>query len=127
MTAEKPLILVVDDLFLWHAEFERVLGEEYEVHCATTAAEARVLLREHQYAAIIMDGKLGRGDPEETTVQLTRDVRQAGFAGPIFAASALPSLKARQLEAGCSHELDKGSGNWLQRLIDALSRNPTTT
>jgi len=104
----KPKILIVEDDPTWQCLYQQGL-DGFEVLSATSVAVARDLFREHagDVAVIVLDGYMGVDALERTTLQFAKDVRMAGFEGPMFASSGDPHLSSQLMEAGCTHRASK--------------------
>ena len=107
-------LLIVEDLeetqVLWREHIEFAFGDSVEVRSAYTLPEAKALFFEalgkgKNWHAIVMDACLGGSKPN--TFGLVREIREAGFRGPMIAVSGDPKLRATLMDVGCSHEAEK--------------------
>ncbi len=85
-------ILVVDSTELMLKLIVEILSAAHEVSGVSTDAEARELLRTGSFDAFILGGLYKDGGSEHTSCRLTFDIRESGFAGPMFASSALEPM-----------------------------------
>jgi CheY-like chemotaxis protein len=113
-----PKILIVEDKRRWQDIYAKGLEGIGEPLPAYSLDEARELFSKHTHdiRAIIMDGCLTSGTPD--TPPLVREIRAAGFIGPIIAASATHNKML--LESGCDHSAPFGDNESIPQLIKAL-------
>ncbi|MBY0309902.1 hypothetical protein K2Q16_02015 [Patescibacteria group bacterium] len=104
-------LLVVEDDLTWWIFLQHELGKKFDIQLASTIHTARArLANSGPYDGIVMDGYLVR----ENTLALIVDIRNDGYAGPLFAFSSDREMRKKQMESGCSHELPKEEpGKWL--------------
>lgn len=69
---ELPIVLVVDDEIRSQESLKRLLSEEFEVLCASSPAEAEVLLEQEMVHAILCDQRM----PSGTGVEFLKSVRE---------------------------------------------------
>jgi CheY-like chemotaxis protein len=108
MSAEKPLVLVVDDFAAGRelcAEYLAFRG--YEVATAIDGAEAVAKARELLPAVILMDLSLPEVDGWEATRILRADERTRRIKIVALTAHALESERERALDAGCDEVITK--------------------
>lgn len=100
-------ILIAEDDDTYRQRYVRNLRGKFKVLEAVTVEEARQLFRQHHrhIAGVIMDGRLGGN--ELNTLDLIKEIRGAGWAGKMVAASTSGHYRKKMLEAGCNAESAK--------------------
>ena len=120
----RPVILIVEDSPDVGRAYERRL-QGCDCIIARSIAEARASFHEHQWAidVVIMDGEVPGA---ETTEDLVRQMRGAGYNGPLIAASGQPSLNTKLQHAGCSHAIDGHKNAATIKIVTEILRSRGT-
>jgi CheY-like chemotaxis protein len=109
MQNQLPTVLVVEDDKRWQDNYRDSLKDVARVIAASTPGEAYDLFYEHRQdiALIVMDGSLLGGGLD--TLPLVREFRNAGFNGPMIAASSNKEWNAALMDGGkgCDHNSEK--------------------
>lgn len=109
-------ILIVED---WPIEQEKYKSglPEFDLLQATNFSEAVQHFKEHQteIAAIVLDGHLSK---YEYGHALAAAFREQGYTGPMLATSSDDGLRARLMECGCDHAVNKNDvPDYLRRIL----------
>ncbi len=119
-TIGKPRILYVEDDDVSIILFEKIFKDKYEIDIAKKAKEAIQKAKENNFALIIMDINLGKG---ESGMDATREIRKLDYYKniPIIAmtAFAMQGDKQEFLDGGCNDYISKPYDHHeLVRMID---------
>jgi CheY-like chemotaxis protein len=103
-------VLIIDDDQEARLALERECGRRlkgYRVLSAGDGLEAIDLHKRHQtlIAAVVLDGEITTGQCQIESFEVLQRILEAGFSGPIVAASGRDSVRKRQMEAGCTHAI----------------------
>ncbi len=77
-----------------------------------------VFLADQPFDVISLDGKLSDGFSYEQAIPATAKI----FTGPMIAASTDPKLRALQMQAGCTHQVEGASAQFKQNLFNLILR-----
>ena len=104
------LVLLIEDSQLIQTDMKELLHPSAQVIAALTPDEARQRFQENSknLDLIVVDGEL-KVTPTKTeeTCPLIRWIRGQGYTGLMVASSGIPSLRQKQVKAGCDLELEK--------------------
>ncbi|HLC48874.1 MAG TPA: hypothetical protein VJI96_00610 [Candidatus Andersenbacteria bacterium] len=92
-------ILFIESDHDWLKRYRSELPE-LDPRGAVTLEEAESFWRDEGPFACVVVGGIAAGKP---TFSFVRMLRGEGFTGPIIAASNMPAVRRKLLEAGCSH------------------------
>ena len=97
------VLIVEDDVSLQEMYRKQMTG--FELVQAYSLDEGRQLFQQHSDSldAIVLDGNLGQGERGHV---LAREIREAGYTGPVIAASNSTTSTDELLKAGCNHHVD---------------------
>lgn len=114
----KKILIVDDDLDVRQA-LKKLLSK-YKPLLARSSREAEMIFARDKdiLGVILLDGYLHRNDPQVNTLALTRLIRASGFTRPIVAMSSDASFRAKQVEAGCSHNIYKDNHEEILALVE---------
>ncbi|MBI2669027.1 response regulator [Candidatus Woesearchaeota archaeon] len=79
----RPTVLCVDDDGKEHQEYQRELGQIYNLIAADSSKEAREKLKDQTIDAILMDFQLGK----ENGCLVTDELKKEGFTQPVLIVS----------------------------------------
>ncbi len=109
-------ILIVEDDPLIQEMYQRDLGG-FDIVPALSLEEGRGAFSQFasEIKAVVLDGSLGSGEFGHV---LAKEIRDAGYTGPMIACSSLAACATDLREGGCDHAVGKGDlGNYLKRLL----------
>lgn len=109
-------ILIVEDDPLIQDMYQRDL-EGFEIIQALTLEEGRKAFSQFapEIKAVVLDGSLGYGEFGHV---LAKEIRDAGYTGPMIACSSLTTYATDLREGGCDHAVGKGDlGNYMKLLF----------
>lgn len=112
-------VLIVEDYDRDLARYRRHFEDQasdFELFTATTLADAERQFARIRPDIVIVDGCVDGGELD--TLPFIRAVRASGFTGMLIAASGLPRLRERMVEAGCTHKAAKEKV--VQLIVDNL-------
>lgn len=117
-------ILVIEDKEIYvrlYGDLVRLPG--IEIVSVTTLSAARLAFSENkeQIVAIVMDECLEGDGQTFDTEELTEEIKQSGFSGPIIASSSSPDINNLLMAAGCTHSVSNGKMDVPQMLKRLLS------
>jgi DNA-binding response OmpR family regulator len=123
-----PKVLIVEDEWDWQDQFAEALRGQAEIIPAFTLDEGRQKFRANYDAIklIVMDACVPGDWP--TTPPLIREFREAGFKGPMVAASGDSYYRQMLIEAGC--DLNSGGKPFVPKIVAAFlasSKSVTAT
>jgi hypothetical protein len=117
-----PIVLVVEDDPSYHRDYVKALEGKAQILSAFTLEEGQQQFRENfnRISVIVLDACVPGDWP--TTPPLSREFRQAGFKGPMVAASSIHQYRRQLMEAGCDID-SNGKGNVPRIVTEFLAKN----
>ncbi len=128
MTAK---VLIVEDESNWHGRLSLpFIDQGWEVHVASSYAEAMHVLDHHTFAAFVVDVRLAEHDMQNTDgLKIVEQIRSRELSGPVLILSVYPQAlhQAREHFKGWSDidALDKTDANLDAALIALTTRDAT--
>ena len=100
-------VLIIEDDYDWQKIYEVSLSDKVHITTAYTPSEAQKCFEEGQFDLIVFDGCVGGNGSTLDTPPLVRKWREAGFTGPMIAASGDPRYRNILMGSGCDYQASK--------------------
>jgi hypothetical protein len=120
-----PTVLIVEDSYYEQDDIARALRGKADVLQAYDIGTARQMFMDNRDAIniIVMDACVPGNRP--TTPPLVREIRAAGFTGPMIASSSMGDFCQILMRAGC--DVDSGGKAQVPEIVTGLLDNYSAT